>query len=79
MKLRGLRQARQKNGLSLGQLAELTGLRRDVIADLEHGRGEPQPYVLHRLAAVLGINQSSLVGTDADANEHHSLSRFAEV
>jgi transcriptional regulator with XRE-family HTH domain len=79
MKLRGLRHARQKSGLSLGQLSELTGLRRDVIADLEHGRGDPQPYVLHRLAVALGINQSSLVGTDADSSEHPSFSSLAEV
>ncbi len=79
MKLRGLRHARQKSGLSLGQLAELTGVRRDVIADLEHGRGEPQPYVLHRLAAALGTNQSSLLGTDANSTEHPRFSTLAEA
>lgn len=62
MKLRGLRQARQRSGLSLGQLAELTGLRRETIAQLEHGRSEPQPYMVHRLAAALETDSQSIVG-----------------
>ncbi|HEX9068619.1 MAG TPA: helix-turn-helix transcriptional regulator [Ktedonobacterales bacterium] len=62
MKLRGLRQARQRNGLSLSQLATLTGLRRDVITHLEQGRNEPQPYEVQRLAAALGATVADLVG-----------------
>ncbi len=65
MKLRGLRQARQRSGLSLGQLAELTGLRRETIAQLEHGRSEPQPYMVHRLAAALGTSMDGLLGVEA--------------
>jgi len=64
MKLRGLRQARQRSGLSLGQLAELTGLRRETIAQLEHGRSEPQPYMVHRLAAALGTSMDGLIGVE---------------
>lgn len=62
MKLRGLRQARQRSGLSISQLAELTGLRRDTITHLEHGKEEPQPYVLRRLAGTLGATSAELVG-----------------
>ena len=62
MKLRGLRQARQRSGLSISQLAELTGLRRDTITHLEHGKEEPQPYVLRRLASALGATSAELVG-----------------
>ncbi len=62
MKLRGLRQARQRSGLSISQLAELTGLRRDIITHLEHGKEEPQPYVLRRLASALGATSAELVG-----------------
>ncbi len=65
MKLRGLRQARQRSGLSLGQLAELTGLRRETIAQLEHGRSEPQPYMLQRLAVALGTSAAGLQGAEA--------------
>lgn len=62
MKLRGLRQARQRSGLSIGQLAELTGLRRETITHLEHGREEPQPYALGRLAQALGASVADLAG-----------------
>lgn len=62
MKLRGLRHARQRSGLSIGQLAELTGLRRETITHLEHCREEPQPYALGRLARALGASIAELVG-----------------
>jgi len=63
MKLRGLRHVRQRNGLSIGQLAEVTGLRRETITHLEHCREEPQPYALARLANALGASVVELVGT----------------
>ena len=72
MKLRGLRQARQRSGLSLGQLAELTGLRRDTIAQLEHGRGEPQPYMVHRLAAALETSPGGLAGVEAPGQQGYA-------
>ena len=62
MKLRGLRQVRQRNGLSLGQLAELTGLRRETIARFEQGKEDPQPYAVHRLAAILETSVADLAG-----------------
>ena len=62
MKLRGLRQARQRNGLSISQLAELTDLRRDTVTHLEQGKEEPQPYALRRLAAALNATTAELVG-----------------
>jgi transcriptional regulator with XRE-family HTH domain len=62
MKLRGLRLARQRSGLSLGQLAEVTGLRRETITHLEQCREEPQPYALRRLAVALGVTDAELAG-----------------
>lgn len=62
MKLRGLRQARQRSGLSLSQLADLTGLRRETIGRLEHGQEEPQPYALRRLTATLHVSADELLG-----------------
>ena len=56
-----LRLFRQRKGLSLGQLAEMTGLRRDTIAHLENGSEDPQPYHVRVLARVLGIPQLDLV------------------
>ena len=59
--LPNLRLLRQRKGLSLGQLAEMTGLRRDTIAHLENGREDPQPYHVRLLARVLDVPQFDLV------------------
>ncbi len=56
-----LRILRQQRGLSLGQLAELSGLRRDTIAHLENGSEDPQPYHIRLLARVLDVRQLDLV------------------
>ncbi len=64
MRARGipnLRVLRQRQGLSLGQLANLSGLRRDTITSLEAGREEPQPYHVRILARVLGVPTLELV------------------
>ncbi len=59
--LPNLRVLRQRKGLSLGQLADLSGLRRDTITHLEAGREEPQPYHLRVLAYVLEVATFDLV------------------
>ena len=56
-----LRTLRQRKGLSLGQLADLTGIRRDTIAHLESGSEDPQPYHVRLLAQVLEVSTLSLV------------------
>ncbi|HYK85359.1 MAG TPA: helix-turn-helix transcriptional regulator [Ktedonobacteraceae bacterium] len=56
-----LRLFRQRKGLSLGQLAEMSGLRRDTIAHLENGSEDPQPYHVRVLARVLDVPQLDLV------------------
>jgi len=56
-----LRILRQRKGLSLGQLADLSGLRRDTIAHLENGREEVQPYHVRMLARALGVTTFDLV------------------
>ena len=50
-----LRILRQRKGLSLSQLSEMTGIRRDTITHLEHGREDPQPYHIRALARVLEV------------------------
>ncbi len=59
--LRNLRLLRQRRGLSLGQLADMTGLRRDTITHLENGREDPQPYHVRLLARVLEVTTFELV------------------
>ena len=56
-----LRILRQRKGLSIGQLASMTGIRRDTISHLESGREDPQPYQLRFLARVLEVPQYALV------------------
>ncbi len=56
-----LRILRQRKGLSLGQLATLTGMRRETITHLENGREEVQPYHLRLLARVLEVPTFDLV------------------
>ena len=56
-----LRILRQRKGLSIGQLASMTGIRRDIISHLESGREDPQPYQLRLLAQVLEVPQYALV------------------
>jgi transcriptional regulator with XRE-family HTH domain len=66
MKLRGLRQARQRQGLSISQLAEMTGLRRETITRFEHGQEEPQPYALRRLSTILETSPAELSGVSPE-------------
>lgn len=61
--LPNLRILRQRKGLSLGQLADMTGLRRDTITHLETGRVDPEPYHLRMLARVLGVPTFDLVSS----------------
>ena len=56
-----LRVLRQGKGLSLGQLADMTGIRRDTLTHLETGREDPQPYHVRLLARVLDVPQLDLV------------------
>ena len=56
-----LRILRQRKGLSIGQLASMTGIRRDTISLLESGRQDPQPYHLRLLARILDVPQYALV------------------
>ena len=56
-----LRVLRQRKGLSIGQLADMTGLRRETISHFENGREDPQPYHLRLLARVLDVPQLDLV------------------
>ena len=61
MRLRGLRHVRQRRGISIGQLATLTDLRRDSITRLEQGDVDVEPSLVRRLAAVLEVTQNELI------------------
>jgi ribosome-binding protein aMBF1 (putative translation factor) len=61
MRLRGLRQIRQKSGISIGQLEVLSGMRRERIMRIEQGHDDVEPTLARRLAMVLGVSQQELV------------------
>ena len=56
-----LRILRQRQGLSIGQLADISGLRRDTITHFEAGREDAQPYHVRILARALGVPTLDLV------------------
>jgi transcriptional regulator with XRE-family HTH domain len=61
MRLRGLRQARQRQGISISQLADISDLRRETVTRYEQGQEDASPSLIRRLAAILGISQGELV------------------
>jgi transcriptional regulator with XRE-family HTH domain len=61
MRLRGLRQARQRQGISISQLADLSDLRRETITRYEQGQEDAAPTLIRRLSALLGISQAELI------------------
>ena len=75
MRIRGLRQARQRQGMSISQLAELSELRRETITRAEHGQEDVSPSIIRRLALVLGIGQNELIsGMPTPPNAHYPTS-----
>ena len=61
MRLRGLRQARQRQGLSISQLAERADLRRERLTQLEQGQDDVDPSLMRRLASALGVSLGELI------------------
>lgn len=58
-----LRARRLELGLSLGDLAELSGVSKAMIAKVEAGRSSPTAGVIGRLCAGLGITMSALMAS----------------
>lgn len=50
-----IRGFREKRGLTLTGLAELTGIGKSTLSNLERGSGNPTIETLWRLAQVLGV------------------------
>lgn len=59
--LPSLRLLRQRKGLSIGQLADMTGWKRKLIMRFENGIEDPQPHHIRLLARILDIPQFELV------------------
>jgi transcriptional regulator with XRE-family HTH domain len=61
-----IRARRRAQGLGLEQLAELSGVSRSMVSDVERGRKTPTVLVLDRLATALGTSISRMVDEPAD-------------
>jgi transcriptional regulator with XRE-family HTH domain len=60
-----VREAREALGLTVTALADLAGVRRATVSDLEHGKTRGVDFdTLERLAEVLGVHPSWLVVQD---------------
>ena len=57
-----LRQEREKAGMSLGQLADATGITKAYLLRLEKEPGNPSVQILGRIAEALDITVADLVG-----------------
>jgi len=58
-----LRKLRQARGISLDQLASLTGLSRALLGQLENGRTSPSVSLVWKLARAFDVHFSALLGT----------------
>jgi transcriptional regulator with XRE-family HTH domain len=66
-----LRRRREEQGLSLGGLAELTGVSKAMIGKIETRRASPTTGLLGRLCAGLGITLSALMTAAEDGTTIH--------
>lgn len=56
-----LKEYREKKGLSVDELAERTGVRADVISEIERGTAEVTTgRIMRRIAEVLGVRVSDI-------------------
>lgn len=62
--------AREKKGFSREQLAELVGCATETIARYERGEREPKQSITNKLASVLDVSVSYLIGEHDDPERH---------
>lgn len=64
---RRIRELRERQGLSLRGLAELSGLSVNAVSLIERGQSSPTVATLHRLAAALRVRITDFFGPEAQA------------
>lgn len=62
-----IRELRERHGLSLRALAEMSGLSVNAVSLIERGLSSPTVATLHRLAAALGVRIVDLFGAAEEA------------
>ena len=70
-----LKKIRKAAGLSIGSLAEKTGISKGAISQIEQGRGNPTISTITKLAEALGVGYPALL--DAAINEEADV-QFAD-
>ena len=66
LRLSGLKQWRERRGLSQGQLAKLVGMPRHYVQRVEQGRRGCNPWVAQRIAEELGVDLEALRADPAE-------------
>lgn len=61
-----IKEIRKKLGLTLVQLSELTGVPRATLSRYENGKSEPKREMWDKLAKILNVTPSYLIGYSAD-------------
>ncbi len=56
----GLRDLRERKGMTLRDLVASTGVAMQTLVNLEHGRTAPRANTLRRVAAALGMSYEAL-------------------
>ena len=72
-----IKDLRTRRGLSLEQLAQLSGVSRSMISLIERAEASPTANVLDRLAASLGVTLAALF-TEAETADATPLARHAD-
>lgn len=61
-----LRELGERQGMTQAQVADLLGVSRPQIANLEAGRSDPTPHMLIVSARVFNVTTDYLLGVEAD-------------
>ena len=59
-----LRRLRSRRVWLIGDLADKSGVHRNIISKIENGKGGAHPETIHKLAAALEVDPSELVSDE---------------
>ena len=60
-KLTRLRVVRERKAITQAELAQVAGLSRTAVANIEAGRSQPYPSTVRKLATALGVEPAALM------------------
>lgn len=74
-----LKTARKSKGYTQENLAHAIGMSRGVITNIEYGKTEPTPLVLHALCEELSINEHWLLTGEGTMDDNTDLLKSAKL